>query len=77
MISRSTNPARAGARLHTVEAVAERLGLSDKTIRRRITDGDLVAHRIGRRLRISEQDLQAFLAVSAVSWHPRNRCNDN
>ena len=46
----------------TVDQVAEHLAVSTKTVRRWIIDGRLSVHRIGRQLRISEPDLQAFLA---------------
>lgn len=49
------------AQLHSVDAIAARFGLSTKTVRRLIANGQLVAHRIGRRLRISEADATAFL----------------
>jgi len=48
-------------RLHTITDVADRLQVSSKTVRRWIDAGDLVAHRLGRQLRISEQDLQVFI----------------
>lgn len=50
------------AQLLSVDAIAARFGLSAKTIRRLIANGQLVAHRIGRQLRISEADATAFLA---------------
>lgn len=53
---------RQGASLLSVDAVAELTDLSAKTIRRRIKDGQLVAHRIGRLLRISQDDLRLFLS---------------
>ena len=45
----------------TVEAVAEALQLSPRTIRRLIDAGQLPAHRIGRAVRVSEADLHAYL----------------
>jgi excisionase family DNA binding protein len=47
---------------YTVDAVAEQLGVSTKTVRRWITAGDLPAHRLGRQLRISNADLATFIA---------------
>lgn len=47
--------------LLTVQAVAELLGISSKTVRRLIARGDLAAHRIGGSLRVSEGDLRAYL----------------
>jgi excisionase family DNA binding protein len=49
------------AHLLTVPEVAERLRLCPKTIRRMIDRGELRVHRIGRQLRISEEDLDAYL----------------
>ena len=54
------NP-KPGAQLLTVGDVAERLQLSEKTIRRKITDGLIHVHRVGRKLRISEDDLLLYL----------------
>jgi excisionase family DNA binding protein len=47
--------------LLAVPAVARRLAVCDKTVRRLIACGDLSAHRIGRQLRISEKELKRFL----------------
>lgn len=44
-----------------VAEVAQTLRVSVKTIRRWIEQGDLHVHRLGRQLRISEQDLSAFI----------------
>ena len=49
------------SRLYRLSEVAERLQVSRKTVRRWIDAGDLVAHRFGRQLRISEADLQTFI----------------
>ena len=46
----------------TVTAVAERLQVSERTIRRWIDDGQLKAYRLSRAIRVSENDLQSFLA---------------
>lgn len=46
----------------TVDQVAEHLAISTKTVRRWIIDGRLNVHRFGPQLRISERDLQAFVA---------------
>jgi excisionase family DNA binding protein len=50
-------------RFVTVLDVAERLGVSERTIRRWIAAGILPVHRFGRAVRISEIDLAAFLAL--------------
>jgi excisionase family DNA binding protein len=57
-------PTDEGAPLLSVAQVAERLRLCSKTVRRRIAEGGLPVHRIGRSLRISEADLGDFLARS-------------
>ena len=48
--------------LHSVEAVAECFGVSTKTVRRLIAGGELKKHRIGSSVRVSEEDLRAYLA---------------
>jgi len=55
-----TSPTRPPSLL-SVSDIAERLKLSTKTIRRWIERGDLPAHRLGRNVRISEQDLAGYL----------------
>lgn len=47
----------------SVREIASALGVSEKTVRRLIAAGDLREHRVGRQLRVSEEDYQAFLAV--------------
>lgn len=51
-------------RLLTVDAVAERLDLSRKTIRRLIKAGELRKHQIGLAIRVSEDDLAMFVRMS-------------
>ena len=46
--------------LFTVAEVAVRFSVSERTIRRAITSGDLSAERIGRGVRISRQHLDAW-----------------
>jgi excisionase family DNA binding protein len=48
---------------YTLDAVAKALGVSEKTVRRRIAAGDLHVHRIGGQLRISVEDYRAFVAL--------------
>ncbi len=48
-------------RLLTVNEVAELLQVSSKTARRWIELQELRTHRLGRQLRVSEEDLAAFL----------------
>lgn len=47
----------------TIKMVAERLGVSTRTVRRWIKRGELVAHRFGSAVRVADRDLLAFLAV--------------
>ena len=48
-------------RLYDVTATADRLNVSTKTVRRLIANKHLPAHRIGRLVRIAEDDIQALL----------------
>ena len=45
----------------TIVDVAQALGVNPRTVRRWIKAGKLVVHRIGRVVRISPADLEAFL----------------
>ena len=54
----SSKPA---TRFYTVAQVADLLAVSSRTVRRWVAAGDLPAHRFGRRVRISESDLRAFV----------------
>lgn len=47
----------------TVVEVADRLGASEKTVRRLVADGSLHHHRIGHLVRIAEEDFAAFIAA--------------
>ena len=48
-------------RLLAVSEIAALLAVSTKTIRRWIERGELHAHHLGRRVRVSEEDLTAYL----------------
>jgi excisionase family DNA binding protein len=48
-------------RFLSVAEVAKRLGVSEKTVRRRIASGDLPAHRVGKPIRVSDRLLTASL----------------
>ena len=48
--------------LLTVREVAETMNTCEKTVRRRISSRQLHAYKIGRSVRISLQDLRAYLA---------------
>ena len=57
-----------GEPLLSVTAVVQRLGVSEKTIRRLIARGALRVHRIGRQIRVSEADLAHFLEQHRGRW---------
>ncbi len=48
-------------RMLSLREVADVLGVSLATVRRRIAEGSLSIYRIGRAVRVSEADLAAFL----------------
>jgi excisionase family DNA binding protein len=50
-------------RFFTVGDIADQLNVSVRTVHRWVADRQLVAHRIGRSVRISQADLKAFLSV--------------
>jgi excisionase family DNA binding protein len=54
---------REGLKFFTIPEVAESLSVCTRTVRRWIDNGELVAHRLGAAVRISESDLRAFLAL--------------
>jgi excisionase family DNA binding protein len=54
-------------RFLSVAAIAQRLGVSEKTIRRKIDRGELPAHRVGRLLRVGEGALAAYVARACLS----------
>jgi excisionase family DNA binding protein len=54
---------KSATKLFTIEEVAECVGVCDRTVRRWIEKGLLVAHRFNGLVRISEADFQAFLAA--------------
>jgi excisionase family DNA binding protein len=54
-------PPEPGERFLSVAEVAKRLGVSEKTVRRKIASGDLPAHRVGKLLRVSERGLTGCL----------------
>jgi excisionase family DNA binding protein len=47
---------------YTIQSVAEALDVSPRTVRRWIGNRDLIVHRVGGVLRISDGDLRAFMA---------------
>jgi excisionase family DNA binding protein len=65
------SPGTQSERLLTVAETAERLGVSEITVRRRVYEGELGAVKLGRSpgapVRISEDDLEAWLSTSRVA----------
>ncbi len=55
-------------RLLSIKDAAEFLGVSPKTVERRIKARDLTAHRLGRQWRIAPEDLDQYLAMRG-NWH--------
>lgn len=51
--------------LSTAE-VARRLGVTPRTVYGFINDGDLVAYRLGRVIRVQEPDVAAFIEASRI-----------
>jgi excisionase family DNA binding protein len=49
------------ARFFSVSEVATQLGVSTKTVRRWIEREELHVHHLGRQLRVSDEDLSAFI----------------
>ncbi len=45
----------------TTRDIAEHLGVCERTTRRWISNGELITHKFGRRIRISNVDYAAFL----------------
>jgi excisionase family DNA binding protein len=48
---------------YSIKAVAEALDVSPRTVRRWISNGDLIVTRVRGVVRIADNDLRAFLAV--------------
>lgn len=56
-VSGSRNPPD---QMLTVAEVAQELRVCERTVRRRINDGELRHHKFGRAIRVSRQDLDDF-----------------
>jgi excisionase family DNA binding protein len=52
----------ANAQLHDLEAIARRLNISIRTVRRLIVRGELGYHRVGRLLRVSDRQYFEYLS---------------
>lgn len=54
-------------RLYTIQSVAQWLTVTDKTVRRWITDGQLPSVRLGpRTLRVRESDVESFIEKRSI-----------
>jgi excisionase family DNA binding protein len=51
-------------KLRTIDETAELLAVSRRTVRRLIDSGALPVHRLGRSVRISDDDIAALLAAT-------------
>jgi excisionase family DNA binding protein len=49
-------------RFYTIQDVSAALEVSSRTVSRWIARGDLIAHQLGRSIRIADDDLRVFLA---------------
>jgi excisionase family DNA binding protein len=47
----------------TIAEIAQRLNVSKRTVHRWIANYELIVHRIGRSVRVSDTDFRAFLTV--------------
>jgi excisionase family DNA binding protein len=57
------------ARFLSVAEVATLLGLSVRHLRREIVEGHLTVHRFGKAVRISREDLDAYVRARRSAWH--------
>ena len=53
---------RSASGFSKVRQVAEKTQYSERQVRRWIADGDLPVHRFGRSIRVSDEDLEVFIA---------------
>ena len=63
-----------GERFLSAAEIAKRVGASQKWVRRKIADGGLPAHRIGRLLRVAEGDLAVYLARARLGQIESKNC---
>jgi excisionase family DNA binding protein len=74
--ARTTTGRDARMNLLTVKDVAARLSVSTKSVRRWIDQGELAVHRLGRQLRITEEDITMFLRVRRNGFHSCTRMSN-
>lgn len=58
---KGSSPPEPGERFLSVAEVAKQLGVSEKTVRRKIASGDWLAQQFGKLIRVSERILTAYL----------------
>lgn len=57
---------------YTYDETARKLGISERTLRRLVTDGRIPHHRFGRLVRFTDGDITEILAMSRVAPLPRS-----
>ncbi len=62
-------------RLLKVATVADALEVCDRTVRRLIKRGELPAHRVGRTVRVAEDDLAIYLLSASCRTRPSLKTN--
>jgi len=59
--------------LYTVEEVADKLGVSTFTVKTILRSGKLECNRIGSRIRISEESLDAYIDGTCAAYKPSRK----
>jgi excisionase family DNA binding protein len=70
MINESDPASTSVARFFAIAEIARQWGVSEKWVRRRIAEGQLPAHQMGRLIRISEADAAAYVKKARVTSIP-------
>jgi excisionase family DNA binding protein len=60
-------------RMFSVPEVADELHLKERMVRRLIDQGELDVHRFGRHVRVSDEDLGAYVSRSRANSSPTPR----
>ena len=60
MSTPSQQPSPGPKHFYSLSNVADRYDVNARTVRRWVVAGELIAHRFGRQLRVSAQDLKTF-----------------
>jgi excisionase family DNA binding protein len=72
-MSSSRRASAAGTTLYSIATVAERLAISQDTVRRLIARSELTAIRIGSAVRVDAAELEAFLDRQRAEGHRADR----